>query len=195
MLMRLISRYWLIVPLLLLAIVIRDWVETTPETIEVEDTIDMSATKSDYYLEQFSTRKFDGSGNIEYEVTGQTLAHYPIDDRSEITQPSVVLHRDAVQWTIGSKIGQLLKNPSVFTLQGDVVLKRESTNNEVLTIRTEEISILTDENEVKTDKPIEIVAETWQLSAIGLQSSLNEGKLNLLSSVTGRFEVGDQKLK
>ena len=195
MLMRLISRYWLIVPLLLLAIVIRDWVETTPETIEVEDTIDMSATKSDYYLEEFSTRKFDGSGNIEYEVTGQTLAHYPIDDRSEITQPSVVLHRDAVQWTIDSKIGQLLKNPSVFTLQGDVVLKRESTSNEVLTIRTEEISILTDENEVKTDKPIEIVAETWQLSAIGLQSSLNEGKLNLLSSVTGRFEVGDQKLK
>jgi len=192
MLMRLISRYWLLVPLLLLAIVVRDWVETTPEHIEVEDTIDMQATQSDYYLEQFSTRKFDSSGNIEYEVTGQTLAHYPIDDRSEITQPSVVMHREAVQWKIDSNLGQLKKNPSVFTLQGDVVVQRETGDAQTPVImRTDEISILTDENEVRTDKPIEIVAETWHLRSIGLQSSLNEGKLNLLSAVTGRFEVGD----
>jgi len=190
MLMRLISRYWLLVPLLLLAIVIRDWVETTPTLVEVEETIDMSETQSDYYLEQFKTRKFDTSGNIEYEVSGNTLAHYPIDDRSEITKPSVVLHRDEVRWKVDSTLGLLKKNPAVFTLQGDVVVQRESPLGEPLTIRTEELSILTDDNEVRTDKPIEIVAETWQLRSIGLQSSLNEGKLNLLSTVRGRYEVG-----
>jgi len=40
--MRLISRYWLIVPLLLLAIVARDWVETTPDQTTVEPTLDMN---------------------------------------------------------------------------------------------------------------------------------------------------------
>ena len=190
MLMRLISRYWLLVPLLLLAIVIRDWVETTPETVEIEDTIDMQATQSDYYLEQFKTRKFDTSGNIEYEVTGQTLAHYPIDDRSEITQPSVVMHRDAIKWKIDSASGELKKNPAIFTLQGNVVVERETLDGEPVIIRTEELSILTDDNEVRTDKAIEIVAETWNLRSIGLQSSLDEGKLNLLSTVTGRYEVG-----
>lgn len=189
MLMRLISRYWLLVPLLLLAIVIRDWVETTPTLVEVEETIDMSETQSDYYLEKFKTRKFDSQGNIEYEVTGQTLAHYPTDDRSEITKPSVVLHREAVQWKVDSALGLLNKDPAIFTLQGDVVVKRESPAGEPLTIRTEELSILTDDNEVRTDKPIEIIAETWQLRSIGLQSSIDEGKLNLLSSVTGRYEV------
>ena len=193
MLMRLISRYWLLVPLLLLAIVIRDWVETAPEQLEAEDTIDMSATQSDYYLEDFNTRKFDENGNIEYEVTGQTLAHYPIDDRSEITQPSVVLHRDDIQWKIDSALGELKKNPSIFTLHGDVIVMREATDAEPVIMRTEAISILTDENEVRTDKPIEIVAQTWHLRSIGLQSSLNEGKLNLLSTVTGRFEVGNGK--
>ena len=190
MLMRLISRYWLLVPLLLLAIVIRDWVETTPETIEVEDTIDMQATESDYYLEKFKTRKFDSRGNLEYEVTGQTLAHYPIDDRSEITLPSVVMHRDTIKWKIDSASGELKKNPSVFTLQGGVVMERESADGAPVVIRTEELSILTDDNEVRTDKPIEIVSETWQLRSIGLQSALDEGKLNLLSNVTGRYEVG-----
>jgi len=190
MLLRLISRYWLLVPLLLLAIIIRDWVETTPTLVEVEETIDMSETQSDYYLERFKTRKFDTQGNIEYEVSGQTLAHYPVDDRSEITKPSVVLHREAVRWEVDSTLGLLKKNPAMFTLQGDVIVKRESPSGEPLTIRTQELSILTDDNEVRTDKPIEIVAETWQLRSVGLQSSLNEGKLNLLSAVTGRYEVG-----
>lgn len=189
MLMRLVSRYWLLVPLLLLAIVIRDWVETTPETIEVEDTIDMQATQSDYYLEKFKSRKFDTSGNIEYEVSGQTLAHYPIDDRSEITQPSVVMHRDAVKWKIDSTVGELKKNPAIFTLQGDVVVEREISDGAPIVIRTEELEILTDDNQVRTSKAIEIVAETWNLRSIGLQSSLDEGKLELLSKVTGRYEV------
>lgn len=189
MLMRLISRYWLLVPLLLLAIVIRDWVETAPEDVEAETTIDMSATQSDYYLEEFNTKKYDINGQIEYEVTGNTLAHYPSDDRSEITNPSVIMHRDQIQWKIVSKLGELKKNPSMFTLHGDVVVKRESTDSSPIIMRTEAISILTDDNEVRTDKPIEIVAQTWRLRSIGLQSSLNEGKLNLLSGVTGRFEV------
>jgi len=193
MLMRLISRYWLLVPLLLLAIVIRDWVETTPETVEIEETIDMRATESDYYLEQFKTSKFDADGELEYEITGKTLAHYPIDDRSEVTEPSVVMHRDAVKWEIDSNMGELLNNPSIFTLQGDVVVERETPNSAPVVIRTEELSILTDDNEVRTDKAIEIVSETWNLRSIGLQSSLDEGKLNLLSSVTGRYEVGKTK--
>ncbi len=191
MLMRLISRYWLLVPLLLLAIVIRDWVETTPESVEVEETIDMRATESDYYLEKFKTRKFDQAGNIEYEITGQTLAHYPIDDRSEITKPSVVMHREDIKWKIDSTSGELTKNPAIFTLQGDVVVERETDAGAPVIIRTEELSILTENNEVRTDKAIEIVSETWQLRSIGLQSSLDEGKLNLLSSVTGRYEVGN----
>jgi len=153
-----------------------------------------AATQSDYYLEQFNTRKFDKSGNIEYEVTGNTLAHYPIDDRSEITEPSVVMHRDQIQWKIDSKLGELKKNPSIFTLHGNVVVKRESNEGPPVTMRTEEISILTDDNEVRTDKPVEIVAQTWQLRSIGLQSSLNEGKLNLLSAVTGRFEVQNREV-
>jgi len=194
MLMRLVSRYWLLVPLLLLAVVIRDWVEKAPEeVIEIEETIDMRATQSDYYLEQFNTRKFDSQGNIEYQVTGQSLAHYPIDDRSEINKPSVVLHRESVQWKIDSALGELQKDPAIFTLHGDVVVKRESDNGDPVTMRTDQISILTDDNEVRTDKPIEIVAKTWQLRSIGLQSSLNEGKLNLLSGVTGRYEVGKQE--
>lgn len=193
MLMRLVSRYWLIVPLLLLAIVVRDWVESDNDTVEIEDTIDMSATKSDYYLEQFKSRKYDANGKLEYIVTGNTLAHYPTDDRSEITAPSLVMHGDTIEWNIDSKTGELKKNPSVFTLYGDVVVKRTSDGSTPVTMRTEEISIHTDSNEVVTDKAVEILSETWQLRSVGLQSSLDEGKLNLLSSVKGHYEIANSE--
>ena len=103
------------------------------------------------------------------------------------------MHREDIKWKIDSTSGELTKNPSIFTLQGDVVVERETDDGAPVIIRTEELSILTENNEVRTDKAIEIVSETWQLRSIGLQSSLDEGKLNLLSSVTGRYEVGNSE--
>ena len=47
--------------------------------ITVEDTIDMRETRADYYLEDFTTRRYDASrASLSYRVTGETLAHYPV---------------------------------------------------------------------------------------------------------------------
>ena len=186
---RLLSRYWLLIPLLLAVIVVRDWVESAPVDIEVEATIDMRATHADYYLEQFKTRKFGVNGSLEYQVQGHTLSHYPADDRSEITRPEVVLHRDNVTWHIVSSRGELTRNPDVFRLLGEVTAQRELLDAEPLTIRTSNLHIDTQANQVHTDQPIEIIADGWQLRSVGLQSAIDAGKLNLLSNVTGHYEV------
>ncbi len=189
MISRLLSRYWLVVPLLLLAIVARDWAEETPVDTPVEATLDMRSTQSDYYLEGFTTKKYDAQGAIEYEISGQTLAHYPADDRSVIASPRVTLHRPAVLWQIDSSVGHLSQDPETFTLQGDVTILRTSQNSEPLQIHTSTLSIFTSGNEVRTDQPIEIIANTWQLRSVGLQSAIDAGKLKLLSNVTGHYEV------
>ena len=89
--MRWILRYWPIVPLLILAIWARNWVEDRPNPVVVEETINMRETQSDYYLEEFTTRKFDATGTLQYRVSGKSLLHFPEDDRSEITEPNVCL--------------------------------------------------------------------------------------------------------
>ena len=188
---RMLSRYWLLVPLLLLVLVARNWVEETPTSADAESTIDMQATQSDYYLEDFVTQKFSIDGALEYEVSGNTLLHYPEDNRSEITKPDVTLHRPPVTWKVVSEKGMLVKDPEIFTLQGDVRVERIAQNQSVVQILTKDLSINTQSNLLSTTSKVTIDAETWNLEADGLQSSIDSGKLNLLSNVKGHYEVAN----
>ncbi len=188
---RLLSRYWPLVPLLLLVLVARNYVEDAPTSVAAESTIDMQATQSDYYLEDFVTQKFSLSGALEYEVSGDTLLHYPEDNRSEINNPDLTLHRSSVTWKVVSDKGLLVKNPEIFTLQGDVRVERTAQNQAAVQILTKDLSIDTQSNLLSTASKVTIDAETWQLEADGLQSSLDSGKLNLLSNVKGHYEVAN----
>jgi len=187
MLDRLFSRYWLLLPLLLL--------------VSIEETVDMRQSEADYYLESFTTRKFDQAGRLEYVLLGETLTHFPDDDRAEIVEPEVTLHQSEQIWNISADRGKFVQEAEVFTLSGGVDIIRTPTaksgakgdklaeSSEQVRLRTEEVTLYLKSNEVKTDKPISIVAETWQLDAVGLQSSIDSGKLTLLSNVSGHFDV------
>ena len=187
---RLFSRYWFVPILLVLVVIAVDRIDP-PESVEVEETINMSETRSDYYMADFSTRKYTADGQLEYSVQGETLAHYQHNDRSEITAPRVKLHRPDTIWQISSLQGSFDTEPELFTLEGDVLVERISSSPEVfpVTIRTSSISVATATNEVRTDQPIEITAHTWHLQAVGLESAIDGGTLSLLSNVTGRYEV------
>jgi len=153
---RLVTRYWMLLPLLIGVVVLLDRVET-PDAVPTEATIDMRTTQSDYYLEQFRTRRFSPDGEIEYQVQGETLAHFPDDDRSEI-----VRHLGSEQAT-------------------------------ALSISTESLRIATDDNLVETDALVRIDAPGWNIQALGMRTAINEGRLTLLSRVSGRFEAPQQQ--
>lgn len=186
---RRIYRYWFIVPLLLVALAVRDWVEDPTEQ-ELEATIDMSSTRADYYLEKFETRKMDRFGQPAYALTGETLTHYPADDSSEIINPYLTLHHDNGTWLMDSKHGRLTTDPDILTLIGTVTMKRQATNAlDALSIETSDLRIHTGSNYVETDKPIEVVATNWTLRSTGLQSNIDKGVLTLMSNVEGHYEI------
>lgn len=189
---RIFTRYWFLLPLLLVVVIILDRVEE-PTTIATEETINMSETRSDYYMTEFSTRKFDANGRVEYIVHGETLAHYPDDDRSEVVAPRIELHRPDAIWKIQSRNGRFDKDPNVFSLEGDVIVNRQREGFDPVTIKTTALSVATDTNIVSTDQVIEILAPTWRLQATGLSSAIDDGKLTLHSQVSGRYEVPNEQ--
>lgn len=192
MIARLVTRYWLLLPLLILVVVLLDRVEQ-PDVVQTEETIDMRQTQSDYYLSEFRTRKFGLDGTIEYIVEGDTLAHYPDDDRSEITRPRVTLRRENALWLVESQSGRFDPVPNLFTLQGGVTMQRKlpGTESATITMTTQTLRIATEANRVETDDVIEVVAPTWRLQAKGLRTAIDDGQLNLLSQVEGRYELPD----
>ncbi|MFK8079247.1 MAG: LPS export ABC transporter periplasmic protein LptC [Granulosicoccus sp.] len=194
MIRRLVTRYWLLLPLLIAVVVLLDRVEQ-PSAVETEATIDMRQTQSDYYMSDFRTRKFGPDGSIEFIVDGKTLAHYPDDNRSQITEPRVELRRDDILWLASSDSGRFDPLPNLFTLQGDVTVERlllgsgnDAAEAASITITTQSLRIATEANLVETDDPIEISAPSWKLQAKGLRTAIDEGQLSLLADVVGRFE-------
>lgn len=199
MLRRLVTRYWLLLPLLIITVALIDRVDA-PDSVVTEDTIDMSATESDYYLSEFTTRRFNIEGIVEYQLEGKTLAHYPADDRSQITEPRVELRRESVKWLMTSKEGRFDPAPDLITLTGDVTVNRilpsgnggSGPGNIVMT--TQSLQIANTDNLVETDQEVEIVAPTWQLKATGLRTAIDDGRLQLLSNVVARYQLPGTQL-
>jgi len=185
---RLVTRYWLLLPLLILVVVLLDRVET-PDGITTEETIDMRETQSDYYLAEFETRRFALDGTLEYQIRGDTLAHYPDDGRSEITQPRLEVRREAITWLIESERGRFDPSPNLFTLQGDVSVQRylDEADEASVSMSTQSLRIATEENLVETDEIVKISAPSWNIQSKGMRTAINEGRL-MLSQVTARFE-------
>ncbi|MFK7893712.1 MAG: LPS export ABC transporter periplasmic protein LptC [Granulosicoccus sp.] len=189
-----LSKYWLLLPLLIVAVVAVDRIEEPAET-ETEATIDMRETQSDYYLSDFVTRKFDADGYLEYVIRGTSLAHYPEDDHSRIANPHLELHREGTSWSVRSDAGRYDARPDLFRLHGEVIVVRDSEHAEPVTMKTESLTVSTQLNRVSTEEKIEIIASTWQLQATGLDSALDDGRLQLLSNVTARYELPSQAAK
>lgn len=189
---RILSRYWFLFPLLLVAVVVVDRIEQ-PADVPTETTIDMRQTQSDYYLSDFVTRKFNMDGNIEYTVSGHSLAHYPDDNHSEIIEPKLELHRTDTTWFVQSANGRFDTDPDLFRLQGNVTVKRNSDQVFPVTIKTQSLTIATELNQVSTDETIEIIAPTWRIQAKGLNSAIDDGTLELLSNVTGSYDAPVKK--
>lgn len=192
MIRRLVTRYWLLLPLLILIVIIVDRVEQ-PSIVETEDTIDMRQTQSDYYLSEFNTRRFGLDGTVEYRIEGLTLAHYPDDDRSEITAPKLQLRRGDIDWKVRSNAGRYDPAPNLFTLNGEVTVTRtlQDSGATAITLTSESLRITTDSNLIETDDLIEITAPTWRLQSTGLRGAMDDAQLSLLSNVIGRYEVPD----
>ena len=173
---------------MVLLVIAVDRIETPP-TIETEETINMSETKSDYYMADFKTRKYNSEGVIEYTIQGDTLAHYPDNDRSEIIAPVIKLNRPDSTWDISSSTGRFDTNPDLFTLQGDVVMRTNRTDDDPITITTDQLMIATESNLVSTDASIEIVSKHWAVKATGMTSAIDEGTFTLQSAVTARYDI------
>ena len=189
--MKYIYRYWILIPLLIAAILSLDWAEDPPLTPD-EETIDMTQSQTDYYLESFETRKFNLSGEQTYRFSGDTLSHFPEDDRSVVVAPELVVYRDNIVWHMQSPRGVFTPEPDKFLLEGNVSMRRVS-NQQLIRLETSDVTVLTDQNQVSTGQPITVSAENWQLRSIGLESEITDGTLNLLSNVTARYETPGSK--
>ncbi|MBA4094505.1 MAG: LPS export ABC transporter periplasmic protein LptC [Candidatus Accumulibacter sp.] len=135
----------------------------------------------DYIVENFSFVRMTENGVPRYVMSGARLAHHPENDVSVVTRPTVEsMAPDRPRMTMHADRGQVFHGENRVELMGNVDIKRPATpQSEALHAQTEALTVLADDEIVKTDKPVRMTLGAATANGIGLVAENPTQKLHL----------------
>lgn len=139
----------------------------------------------DAIVENFSATKLNLDGMPSFIMTAKKMLHYPDDDSTTLEEPSVTMlsagqpaiHAAARRAAISGK------GDEVFLHENVEVLRDASAHQDGLTMRTEYLRIVPDQNLADTDRAVTIVDAHNTVHATGMEMDNNTRILKLLSQV------------
>ncbi len=178
------SRYWLpLLPLLaLLAFVY--WLDSQVQQEAV--TADNNRRHDpDVIMGNFSAIKMDQQGVPRFLLSAQQLRHYPDNDSTEIELPRLTMltaERPTVH--MAGKRGVISSRGDEVIFQDNVSVVREAAGDQsALTLRTQYLRVLPDQDWANTDQAVTIVNANNTVHATGMEMDNKARTLKLLSHV------------
>jgi lipopolysaccharide export system protein LptC len=130
----------------------------------------------DYIIDNFSFVRMTETGQPRYVISGERLIHRPADNTSDIDKPvvqSMTVQHPRVTTT--SDRAHVDQNKNQIDLSGNVDMRRPGAParpgmaaSQPLRIRTEALTLLTDDEIAKTDKPIHMTLGGASIDAVGM---------------------------
>jgi lipopolysaccharide export system protein LptC len=137
----------------------------------------------DYIVENFSFVRMDETGKPRYVVSGRRLAHLPVGDVSQIDQPVMQSMAPArARMTIHANEARIRHADDQVDLIGNVdVIRLAAPNVQPMRVRTEALTVLPDEEILKTDATVEMKLGEATLRGTGMVANNATGRLQLAS--------------
>ena len=174
---RLSSHFPLIIAALLAAATF--WLEQVVRN-EYRSGLGNARHDPDLIVDQVSIDRFDLTGKRISRMTGSKLVHYPDDDTAEITSPVITLTRDARPTVFTSKTAHANNETKVVVMRDSVRGERAASADAPLqTLETEVLTVLTDDEIARTDKPVFMTQGASHMSGIGAE----------WNNITGLFTI------
>ena len=124
----------------------------------------------DYIVDNFSFVRMSETGKPRYVISGTHLAHRPVDNTSEIDKPVVqALTTDHPHMTMTANHAHVNQDQNQVDLSGNVEIDRPgAASSAPLHISTQSLTLLTDEEIARTDKPIRMTLGSATVDAVGM---------------------------
>ena len=145
--------------------------------------------RPDTIVDDFEIRRLNAEGVLQYRVKAPHLVHYPDDDSAEVTTPHITLYRPsgAPLTLLGQMAHVSAKGERVF-FPGQVDIDRAaSPDNQALTARTTDLTVLPEEGLASTDQHVFMTLGASELQGIGARIDNKAQTFELLANVTGRY--------
>ena len=129
-----------------------------------------AGNEPDYIVDNFSWVRMSEGGKPRYVISGERLTHRPADNTAVVEKPVVQsLTAEHPPMTMTSDHALVSQNQNQIDLTGNVDIQRPAgKDSQPLRIRTEALTVLPDEDIVKTDKPIDMKLGASSVNGVGM---------------------------
>ena len=124
----------------------------------------------DYIVDNFSFVRMTPEGQPRYIISGTKLTHRPVDDASEIEHPAVQsLSADQPPMLMHAQHARVdHANTQVHLLGGVNIERAAAPNAQYLSLKTEQLTILPDDDVMQTDQPVDMTIDKATAQGVGL---------------------------
>jgi lipopolysaccharide export system protein LptC len=165
------------------------WVLQAMRSNGVSDKNAMASGKADYYVDNFVYVKMALNGAARYSITGKRMEHYPVTDSFKVQAPFIrSLDKAKPPMLLRSDRASIEDDNSKIHMYGNAFAERDpSGKSQKLTVSSEYLLLLPDDDQVTTDKPVKITLGDSVLNGVGMLASNAELKLELHERVHGIY--------
>jgi lipopolysaccharide export system protein LptC len=140
----------------------------------------------DFMVDNFTVRRYNLSGNIQYVLTAPRMLHYTDDDSTEVGSPKMTYYNDDRRTRVTAGKAWLSKEGKEIRLFDDVVLVREAMPDSAeLVVTTGELLVYPDDDIARSNQPVTITQGGSILTGSGLETDNRSHVFKLLGRARG----------
>ena len=154
---------------------------------DTSPAIQTKTNDPDVFVHGVSLTRTGANGEPIFQMSAASMEHFPFDGSSKFEQPRLVsLDGDKPKVTLTADQAIASANGEQTELTGNVVLERQSTADKPrLVIKTERITLLSENQIARTDAKVEIEQGAARLMGTGMEFDNLSRNLSLSSQVRG----------
>ena len=135
--------------------------------------------------------RMDHEGRVKHTLLARKMTHYPDNDTTLLVEPKFVTYSEAsAPVTVTSRQARVSGNGDHVYFEDDVRVVRAPYGNESeLTVETNYLHVIPDENLARTDRPVTIRNAAVVIAASGLELNSETRVLELQGRVKGTFDL------
>jgi lipopolysaccharide export system protein LptC len=171
------------------------WVSQTVEQ-QIHKLDGSSRHDPDYTMNHFVTTQTDQTGSLRYVLAATEMVHYPDDNSTVLQRPRFTQFTTNKPYTqIEGLRGYVSDNGEEIELVDNVKVTRQAFEEHgEMQVATEKLTILPDQDLVKTDSPVVITqAPKTVIHATGMVYNKKEQTVQLLNRVKAHYEKPETK--
>lgn len=146
------------------------WLVQLMQSGDIDGQLGGPPDEPDYIVENFSFVRMTPTGQPRYVISGKRLEHIPQGDTSYVQEPLVRgVEPGHPPMTVHADRAELVHQEHRVELVGNVHVDRPPTPaSALLKLRTDALTVLPDEEIMKTDKPLEMQLGANTMTTTGI---------------------------